>query len=57
VAVAGRHVWAVSRTGKNIASHFRDCITCAQAGVRSGIVVKEKEVFRVSVRMKCTDAL
>jgi hypothetical protein len=33
------------------------CLTCAQAGVRLGIVVKEKDVFRVSVRTKSTDAL
>jgi hypothetical protein len=34
-------------------SHFCDCLTCAQAGVRPGIVVKEKDVFRVSVRRNC----
>jgi hypothetical protein len=32
------------RTGKNSLSHFCDC------GVRPGIVVKEKDVFRISVR-------
>jgi hypothetical protein len=30
---------------------------CAQPGVRPGIVVKEKDVFHVSVRTNCTHAL
>jgi hypothetical protein len=57
VAVGGCQVWAVSRTGKNISSHFCDGFTCAQAGVRPGIVMKEKDVFNVSVRKNSTDAL
>jgi hypothetical protein len=36
---------------------FCDCLSCAQAGVRPRIVVKEKEVLHVSVRMNCMDAL
>jgi hypothetical protein len=36
---------------------FCDCLTCAQAGARPGIVVKEKDVFHVSIRMNCTVAL
>jgi hypothetical protein len=48
-------IWAVSRLGKKIPSHFCDCLTCAVAGVRWGIVVKEKDVFRVKTNY--TDAL
>jgi hypothetical protein len=55
VVVEGCQIWAVSRTGKNSPRH--DCLTCAQAGVRPGIAVKEKDVIHVSVRMNCTDAL
>jgi hypothetical protein len=43
--------------GKNNPSHFYVYLTCEQAGVRPGIVVKEKDVFHVSVRTNCTDAL
>jgi hypothetical protein len=57
VAVGRCQIWAVSRMGKNSPHNFCDCLTCAQAGVRPGIVVKEKDVFRVSVRTNCTDAL
>jgi hypothetical protein len=39
--------------GKNSPSYFCDCLTCAQAGVRSGIVVKEKDVFQTNF----TDAM
>jgi hypothetical protein len=49
----------VSGTGKNshpIFAIFCDCLTYAQASVGPGIVVKEKDVFRVSVRMCSTDA-
>jgi hypothetical protein len=38
-------MWAVSRMQKNSPSHFCDCLKCAQAGVRSGIVAKEKDIF------------
>jgi hypothetical protein len=38
-------------------THFCDCLTCAQVGVRSGIVVKEKDVFLVSVRTNSRDVL
>jgi hypothetical protein len=57
VVFGGCQVWAVSRMGKNSPPHFCDCLTCAQAGVRPGIVVKEKDVFHVSVRTNSTDAL
>jgi hypothetical protein len=50
-------IWAFSSLGKTSQFNFCDCLTCAQAGVRLGIVVKEKDVFHVSVRMNCTDAL
>jgi hypothetical protein len=43
--------------GKSSPSHFWDCLMCAEAGVRPAIVVKEKDVFHVSVRTNCTDAL
>jgi hypothetical protein len=46
VTVGRCQMWAVSRLGKNSASHFCDCLT----RVRPGIVVKEKDVFHVSVR-------
>jgi hypothetical protein len=36
---------------------FCYCLTCAQAGVRLGIVVKEKDVFRVSFKTTSRDAL
>jgi hypothetical protein len=48
-------VWAVSGMGMNSPSHFCDCLTCAQAGVRPSIVVKEKDVFHFSVRMNSSD--
>jgi phage gp46-like protein len=57
MAVAGRQIWAVSRMEKNGPSYFCDCFTCSQAGVRLGIVVKEKDVFHVSVRANYTDVL
>jgi hypothetical protein len=57
MAVGGRQLWSVSRTGKNGPFHSCDCLNCAQAGVRPGIVVKEKDVFRVSVRTNSADPL
>jgi hypothetical protein len=57
VVVGGFQIWTVSGIGKNSLSHFCDCLTCAQAGLRPGIVVKEKDVFHVSVRMNSTGAL
>jgi hypothetical protein len=57
VVVGGCQILAVRRLGQNGPSHYCDCLTCAQAGVRPGIVVKEKDVFHVSVRTNCTDAL
>jgi hypothetical protein len=42
----------VSRLGKKSPSHFCDYIAFEQAGVRPGIVVKEKDVSQVSVRTK-----
>jgi hypothetical protein len=43
--------------GKEQSTQICDYFTCAQAGLRSGIVVKEKYVFLVSVRTKCTNTL
>jgi hypothetical protein len=57
MSVGGCQIWAVSRMGKNGPFHFWECLTCVQAGVRLGIVVKEKDVFRVSVKTNSTDAL
>jgi hypothetical protein len=50
VAVRGCQIWAVSRMRKKSPSHFCDCVTCVQAGVRPGIIMKEKDVFHVLVR-------
>jgi hypothetical protein len=57
VTVGRRQIWAVSRTGKNDPYHFCYCVTCTQVGVRLGIVVKEKDVFYVSVMTNCVGAL
>jgi hypothetical protein len=57
VVTGGCKIWFEMRMGKNSSLHFCDCLTCAQGGVRPGIVVKEKDVFHVSVRTNCTDAL
>jgi hypothetical protein len=57
VVVGECQIWAVSRMGKKTSSNFSDCPTCAQAGVRLGVVVKEKDVFHVWVRTNCMDAL
>jgi hypothetical protein len=46
-----------SKTRKNSPFHFCDGLTCAQASVRSGTVVKEKDVFHVSVRTNSTNVL
>jgi hypothetical protein len=43
--------------GKKSPSHFCDCLTCEQAGVRPGIVMKEKGFFPVSFRTNSTHAL
>jgi hypothetical protein len=43
--------------GENSPSHFCVFLTCSQAGVRPGIVVKEKDVFGVKVSTNSTDAL
>jgi hypothetical protein len=56
VLVGEVQVWTVIRIGKNFPSHFFDCLTCAQADVRPGTVVKEKDVFHVSIRTNSTDA-
>jgi hypothetical protein len=40
----------------NSPSHFCNCLTCAQDGVRPGIGVKE-DVFHISIRTNSTDAL
>jgi hypothetical protein len=57
VLVRGCQFWAVSRMWKKSSSHFPDFLSCAQAGLRPGIVVKEKDVCHVSVRMNSTGAL
>jgi hypothetical protein len=56
VIVIRWQIWAVSRMAKNGLSHFFDHLTCAQAGVRSGIFMKEKDVFHILVRMNSVDA-
>jgi hypothetical protein len=45
VVVRGCQIWAVSRIRKKSPSHFCDCLTCVQADVRPGTVVKEKDDF------------
>jgi hypothetical protein len=57
VVVDGCQIWAVSSMGKNRPTHSCDCVTCAQAGAGLGIVVKEKDVFHVSIRSNSTDML
>jgi hypothetical protein len=57
VAVRGCEIWVVSTTGKSSPSYVCNCLTCAPAGVRLGIVVKGKDVLHISVRMKSTDEL
>jgi hypothetical protein len=57
VRVGGCQVWAVSRMRTYSPSRFCDCLKCAQADVRPGIVVKEKDVFHISFRRNSTDAL
>jgi hypothetical protein len=47
----------VGRMGKNSPSSFCDCLTCTEAGVRPGIVVKVKDVFHVSLRTNFAVAL
>jgi hypothetical protein len=47
----------VSGMWRNSSSSFCVCPTFAQAVVRSGIVVKEKDVFHISVRTNCANAL
>jgi hypothetical protein len=56
VVVGGCQIWAVSRLGKKNPPHFCQCLVCSHACVRPGIVVKEKDVFHVSVRTNCTEA-
>jgi hypothetical protein len=50
-------VLGCDKMGKDSPPHFCDCLTCAQAGMRPGMVVKEKDVFHLSVRTESTDAL
>jgi hypothetical protein len=57
MVLRGCQTWAVSRMAKNNPSHFCDCLTYAQVGVRPGIAVKEKDVLHVSVMTNSTDAL
>jgi hypothetical protein len=55
--VRGCQIWTVSKMGKNNPTYFCNRLTYAQAGARLDIVMKEKDVFHVSVRMDSTDAL
>jgi hypothetical protein len=57
VVVGGCQIFAVSGMGKESPPHFCYYLTSLQAGMRPGIVVKEKDVFHVSVRTNSTDAL
>jgi hypothetical protein len=57
MVVGGCQIRVVSRMGKNSPPNFFVCFTHAQAGVRPGIVVKEKDVLHVSVRTGHTYAL
>jgi endonuclease/exonuclease/phosphatase (EEP) superfamily protein YafD len=45
VVVRWYQIWAVSSMGENSPFHFHDCATCVQAGVRLGIVMREKDYF------------
>jgi hypothetical protein len=56
VAVGGCQIWALRGMGKNSPSQFCYFLACAQASVKPGIVVKEKDVFYVSIRTNSTDA-
>jgi hypothetical protein len=53
----GCQIRTVSRLGKKSTSHFCECLECAQAGARPGIVVRGKKDFHVLVRTNSTDAL
>jgi hypothetical protein len=57
MAVRGCQIWAASRIERNCPSHFCNCLTSVQAGVRPGNVVKEKDIFHVLARMNSMDAL
>jgi hypothetical protein len=57
VVIGGCQIWAMHRMGKNSPSNFCDYLTCAQAGVRPGIVMKVKDIFHVSIRTNSTDVL
>jgi hypothetical protein len=58
VADRRHYIGSVSRGGgKENPSHFCGYLMCENACVRPGIVVKEKDVYHVSVRTNCTDAL
>jgi hypothetical protein len=57
VVAGGCPIWAVSGLEKDSPSLFCDCLSCAQAGVRPGIVVKMKDAFHVSVMTNTADAL
>jgi hypothetical protein len=51
-------MWCIPYKDKRVAvGGCQICLTHAQAGVRLGIVVKEKDVFGVSVRTNCMHAL
>jgi hypothetical protein len=55
MVIRGWQILAVSRM--NSPSHFYDCLTCVHSGAVPVIVMKEKDIFHVSVRMNSTDAL
>jgi hypothetical protein len=57
VVAGGCQILAVSKMGKNIPSHFCDCLTCEQASVMLSTVMKRKDDFQVSVKMNSMDML
>jgi hypothetical protein len=57
MVVRGCQTWAVSRLGKYSPTCFCDCLMCGQDGVRPDIIMKEKDIFHVSVCMNSMDAL
>jgi hypothetical protein len=56
VVVKGYHIQAVNRMMMKSPSHFCECLTCAQAGVRTSTVMEEG-IYHVLVTMNSTDVL
>ena len=42
-------IWTISRMGEDGPSQGRSCLSCVQAGVKPGVVMKEKHRIHVSV--------